>query len=94
MKTKLAIFSLCLLPFFLKAEHMLGGFISYEPLLNGNYKFEMRLYRDCHSQGAEFDNPAAITIYRESGNNYYVLMNFQLKLVTRSIILMPWKMIV
>ncbi|MEM8909171.1 MAG: PKD domain-containing protein, partial [Bacteroidota bacterium] len=37
---------------------------------NNTYTFFMEVYRDCNSGGAEFDNPAKITIYRQDGNQY------------------------
>lgn len=55
------------------AAHIVGGGITYECLGQfGNairYRFTMKVYRDCASGGAPFDNPANIAIYR---GNYFV----------------------
>ncbi len=48
----------------LKGAHIVGGEITYECLGSGQYRFTMKVYRDCNSDGANFDNLAAITIYR------------------------------
>ena len=52
------------------ASHIVGGGITYECLGNsGNgklYRFTMKIYRDCASGGAFFDNPANIAIYKGS----------------------------
>ncbi|HJW29163.1 MAG TPA: hypothetical protein VJ508_07905, partial [Saprospiraceae bacterium] len=53
----------------LKAKHIVGGEIYYECLGPGslpdtrNYKLTMKIYRDCASDGANFDNPARIGVY-------------------------------
>ena len=51
-------------------KHIIGGEITYECLGGGDFRFQMNVYRDCAGSGASFDNPAVITIYRQSGNNY------------------------
>ena len=49
----------------LKAKHIIGGEITYTCLGNNVYQFEMYIYRDCsRNDGAPFDNPAVITVYR------------------------------
>jgi hypothetical protein len=59
------------------AAHIVGGGITYEclgPSGNGmRYRFTMKVYRDCASGGAGFDNPANIGIYRGSyqDNSYF-----------------------
>ena len=49
------------------AAHIVGGGITYEclgPSGNGiRYRFTMKVYRDCASNGAQFDNNARIAIY-------------------------------
>ncbi len=51
------------------ARHIVGGEIYYNCLGPGsmtdtrNYRMTMKIYRDCASNGADFDNPARIGIY-------------------------------
>lgn len=45
------------------SKHIIGGDITYECLGNGDYLFELHIYRDCAGGGAAFDNPAFIGIY-------------------------------
>jgi gliding motility-associated-like protein len=53
----------------LTAMHIIGGEITYEfvnevsPGVN-RYKFQLRVYRDCNGNGADFDNSASVAIYR------------------------------
>lgn len=48
----------------LSARHLLGGYLSYECLGDGDYEVTMRLYRDCNCTNcANFDEPAIIAIY-------------------------------
>jgi len=61
----------------LQAAHIIGGEITYECLGTNSagtanrYKFVMRIYRDCQSNGALFDSatgapfPATVTIYQD-----------------------------
>lgn len=47
-----------------QARHIIGGSIDYECLGEGNYKFTLKVYRDCGcSNCAGFDTPALISIY-------------------------------
>lgn len=54
--------------------HIIGGEMTYEclgqvqPGIN-RYRFTMRMYRDCLSSGAQFDNPANFAIYRGTTNS-------------------------
>lgn len=49
----------------IQARHIIGGVMTYECLGDGNYKFTLRVYRDCGcSNCADFDNPAEIAIYQ------------------------------
>lgn len=64
MKTRLILSFFMLFPFLLNAEHTLGGFMTYTYDGANHYTFELRHYRDCNSGGANFDNPASVTIYR------------------------------
>lgn len=52
------------------ALHIVGGEIYYE-CLNASthqYRITLKIYRDCQSGGAAFDNPAVISIFNSSGN--------------------------
>ena len=51
-----------------KAAHLVGGEISYICLGGNDYRIKLRVYRDCGSGGAQFDNQAAIAIYDSVGN--------------------------
>jgi len=59
-----------LLPLFLalaaKGEHIIGGEMYYECNGNGTYTFTMKLYRDCNSSGAVFDNPANFGVFNDA----------------------------
>ncbi|MAT53862.1 MAG: hypothetical protein CMN32_05230 [Saprospirales bacterium] len=48
----------------LQAKHIIGGVLSYECLGDGNYRFTMKMYRDCAGGGAQFDNGAPFSIYK------------------------------
>lgn len=48
----------------LTAKHIVGGVMSYQCLGNGNYKIKLKVYRDCASNGAQFDDPALIGVYK------------------------------
>lgn len=50
------------------AAHLVGGEITYECLGNDRYRITLRIYRDCNSQGAQFDQFAAVTIFDSNGN--------------------------
>lgn len=50
------------------AAHLVGGEITYECLGNDRYRIRLRIYRDCNSQGAQFDQFAAVTIFDSNGN--------------------------
>ncbi|MFN4854697.1 MAG: PKD domain-containing protein [Bacteroidota bacterium] len=54
----------------LLAEHFVGGELFYRLLPNGQYEVTLRVYRDCNSSGATFDNPASVGIY--TGNSLYL----------------------
>lgn len=47
------------------AKHIIGGVLTYECLGGGNYRFTMKMYRDCSDPtGAGFDFNAPFTIYK------------------------------
>lgn len=56
-----------------QAAHIIGGAITYDCLGGGNYRFTMKLYRDCDGTGAEFDSapnaPFAGTVSIFEGNS-------------------------
>jgi len=60
----------------LYGKHIVGGEIYYECLGPGNmtdtrnYKLTMKIYRDCASDGANFDNPARIGVYSHINGVY------------------------
>ena len=62
------------------SAHIVGGGITYEcmgPNANGiRYRFTMKIYRDCGSGGATFDNPANIAIYNGSYQVNSLFTNF------------------
>jgi len=61
------------------AKHIIGGMMAYEYLgvgsqANSNkYKFSLFVYRDCYGGGAQFDNPAEITIYEEINGSFIMI---------------------
>ncbi|MFN2428963.1 MAG: PKD domain-containing protein [Cryomorphaceae bacterium] len=53
-----------------EAEHIIGGEMYYECLGGNEYLITMKLYRDCNSSGAQFDDPATFGVFDE--NNGFV----------------------
>ncbi len=57
----------------LQAAHIIGGDITYECTGSGQYKFTMKIYRDCNGGGAPFDSgpgaPFAGTVTVYQGNS-------------------------
>ena len=85
---KFKIFLLHLLFFSLStnifAKHIIGGIITYEYKDNGNYRFTMKIYRDCNGGGAVLDgddnDPATpkgayIVIYEQTANSSMKIVN-------------------
>jgi len=79
MKVRIALISFCTLlalPM-LEAKHIIGGEIYYtcEGIDARRNEFTVRLtmkiYRDCGSDGADFDNPAEIGVYIKSGTQNF-----------------------
>ena len=69
------------MPLAVSAMHIIGGEITYECLGDvgpsaKRYRFTMKIYRDCNSGGAPFDNPANIAIYRGSYNSNSLFATF------------------
>ena len=58
------------------ARHIVGGEVYYDCLGPGsaantrNYQMIMKIYRDCASNGADFDNPARIGVYSHVNGVY------------------------
>ena len=65
-----------------RGAHIIGGEFSYECLGGGNYRFTLRLYRDCAGGGALFDGaggaPFAGTVSIFQGNSNSALINLDL----------------
>lgn len=70
---------ICLVCSPLFGAHIIGGEMLYECLGYGkngsdttsrSYLITIKLYRDCASAGAQFDNPLGFTIYRRQGGNW------------------------
>jgi len=53
----------------LRAEHIIGGVVSYECLGGGLYEFTVKMYRDCAGSGAYFDFNAPFSIYKGGSQN-------------------------
>jgi len=70
IKKLILLFGLFTSPFIVQAGHILGGKINYTHLSGDNYEFEMNIYRDCNSNGALFDAPASISLYRGNSEPY------------------------
>jgi gliding motility-associated-like protein len=58
-------------PLSLSAYHIIGGEITYQCLGNDEYRFTMKIYRDCSDpRGDQFDARAPVTIYRGNLDPY------------------------
>ena len=72
----------------LQAAHIIGGVITYECLGTGNYRFTMRIYRDCNGGGAPFDSgPGApfagtVTIYQGNSSTPFKTLSLGPPLIT------------
>ncbi len=49
------------------AAHLVGGEITYTCLGSNQYQVQLRIYRDCFSGGAAFDNSVNFTVYNLAG---------------------------
>jgi gliding motility-associated-like protein len=49
------------------ATHIVGGEIYYDYLGANNYKITLKVYRDCYTGMAAYDNPATIFIFNSAG---------------------------
>lgn len=87
LKALKLIFTLSILSFLmqvdLSAAHIIGGEITYECIGNNQYRFTMKIYRDCAGGGAEFDSAGGgltgtITVYEGNGNNATLISTVEL----------------
>ena len=53
-----------LFPFQTFGKHLIGGEMSYKCLGNGDYEIELSIYRDCLSDGADFDAEVTFAVYQ------------------------------
>ncbi len=74
---KTLVLSILMIVFSLSAfaEHIVGGEIYYDCLGNDQYRFTIKVYRDCNSSGAQFDSPLALGVFRNSDNSLYDTYN-------------------
>lgn len=78
-----ALLTLACMPLLLSARHIIGGEITYECLgaaTGGNrYRFTMKIYRDCDpsNNGADYDFPAHMAIFRGTYTNNFPYETFQ-----------------
>ncbi len=57
------------------SKHIIGGVLTYECLGGGNYRFTLKMYRDCSDPtGADFDNNAPFSIYKQAPNGTNTLL--------------------
>ncbi|MEM1323519.1 MAG: PKD domain-containing protein [Bacteroidota bacterium] len=85
----IALIAFVLGPVGLSARHIIGGDVTYECNGDGTYTFEMRVYRDCASSGAEFDDPAIVTIYRETASGFQQVLNLEVGLSGPPMVIPP-----
>ena len=52
------------MPFLSFGKHLIGGNMSYKCLGNGDYEIELSIYRDCLSDGANFDSEVTFAVYQ------------------------------
>ncbi len=63
----LFLFALFSWPTTLPAKHLIGGEISYKCVGNGDYEITLQVYRDCLTDGADFDAEANFAIFQCDG---------------------------
>ncbi len=68
IKNCLIVLFLALQPLENFATHIVGGEIFYNFLGGNNYRITLKLYRDCYTGLAPYDDPATIFIFDNSGN--------------------------
>lgn len=67
LKHKFILCFLILFSFKSFATHIVGGEIYYDCLGGNNYKITLKLYRDCYTGLASYDNPATIFLFNAAG---------------------------
>lgn len=55
----------------MNASHIVGGEMYYDCLGGTQYRVTVKLYRDCASTGAVYDNPLPITVFNGSGSQIH-----------------------
>jgi gliding motility-associated-like protein len=63
---RILVFSLLIFP--VKGSHIVGGDIYYDYLGNNQYRIYISVFRDCLSNGADFDSPLPLGIFMNSNN--------------------------
>ncbi len=58
----------CTLSASVRATHIVGGEMTYRQMGGNLYEVTLRVYRDCLTGQAQFDNPASIGIFDDQGN--------------------------
>jgi hypothetical protein len=67
MKKTITLFFIFFLAQFSYAAHLVGGEITYTCVGNNQYQVKLRIYRDCFSGGAQFDNTVNFSVYNLAG---------------------------
>jgi len=67
IKNTVVAIGFLLLSFVSRAEHLVGGELSYRCMGNNRYEVVLTVFRDCNSLGADFDAPAFVTVF--NGDN-------------------------
>ena len=68
MKNLLGILILLLISSYgVKASHIVGGEMYYDCLGGTQYRVTLKVYRDCASTGAAYDDPLPITVFNGAG---------------------------
>lgn len=65
----LGLLFIFLIPVQLLASHIVGGEMYYTCLGDDNYRVVVKVYRDCNSNGAEFDAPIYLGVFDKSDNS-------------------------
>ena len=61
------LFIILLLSVNVFATHIIGGEITYKYLGNNSYKITLKVYRDCNTGQAPFDDPAVLGVFNGQG---------------------------
>ncbi len=68
LKRFLILFFLTILSLKNFATHIVGGEIYYDNLGGNNYRITLKVYRDCFTGLAPYDNPACVFIFNSAGS--------------------------